>query len=506
MPEYFMLRLLVAQVSNLLYRRLPVGKPVDRRHACGLEIRDTAGWKPALPWLGLSRSTFICVLFFTLASVAGDSVSFVPEPLRTQLNLDPFYQKHIDVEGFPILGSTNVSDFALVEAAWILRQMLPHRADIFGALASNQVRLAVMAWNEFTTDVPEHRTLKSAAYWDRRARGLGATRVRPAVSFAEENLLCYPGDPYSTENILIHEFGHTIHEMGLVALDPSFDGRLRAAFKGARESGLWKGTYAITDHKEYWAEGVQSWFDDNRENDALHNHVDTRAELKEYDPNLAKLCAEVFGERAWRYLKPAQRAESDRAHLAAYDSSNAPRFRWREAPLTDRPRVAIQTEVGEIELELDAKRAPITVKNFLRYVHEGFYSDGAFHRTVTPDNQPTNKVKIEVIQAGANPAKTNQLFPAITLERTRDTGLKHEDGAVSMARIQPDSAQDNFFICIRDQPELNFGGKRNPDGQGFTAFGKVIKGMETVRRIQQSSADGQKLTPPIRIQRAIRKE
>lgn len=433
-------------------------------------------------------------------------VASVPEALRSDLKLDPFYQKHIDVEGFPILGSTNVSDFALLEAAWILRQMLPDGADIFATLGSNRVRLAVMAWNEFTTDVPEHRTLKSAAYWDRRARGLGATRVRPAVSCAEENLLCYPGDPYSTENILIHEFAHTVHEMGLVSLDPTFDQRLRAAFKRAKEAGLWKGTYAMSNHKEYWAEGTQSWFDDNRENDALHNHVDTRAELKQYDPELAKLCAEVFGDRSWRYVKPAKRSELDRAHLAGYDSSKAPRFRWREPPLTDHPRVLIQTEVGEIELELDAKRAPNTVKNFLRYVHEGFYSDGIFHRTVTLENQPTNKVKIEVIQASANPAKTNQVFPPISLERTRDTGLKHVDGAISMARFQPDSAQDNFFICIGDQPELNFGGKRNPDGQGFAAFGKVIQGMETVRKIQTASADGQKLTPPIRIQRAIRKE
>src|SRR5262249_13550872 len=154
------------------------------------------------------------------------------------------------------------------------------------AIATNKVRLAVMAWNEFTTDIPEHSDLKTQVYWDRRARGLGATRARPAVSCAEENILCYPGDPYAAENILIHEFAHTIHEIGLGRLDPTFDRRLKAAFKDATERGLWKNTYAGSNPSEYWAEGVQDWFDNNRENDSQHNQINTRAELKEYDPPL----------------------------------------------------------------------------------------------------------------------------------------------------------------------------------------------------------------------------
>jgi peptidyl-prolyl cis-trans isomerase A (cyclophilin A) len=146
----------------------------------------------------------------------------------------------------------------------------------------------------------------------------------------------------------------------------------------------------------------------------------------------------------------------------------------------------------------------VTVTNFLRYVHEGLYSNGEFHRTVTLDNQPTNTIRIEVIQASANPARTNEYFPPISLERTRDTRLKHVDGAVSMARLGPDTAQDDFFICIGDQPELDFGGRRNPDGQGFAVLGRVVEGMDIVRRIHQSPAEGQKLVPPIRIQRAVR--
>lgn len=170
-----------------------------------------------------------------------------------------------------------------------------------------------------------------------------------------------------------------------------------------------------------------------------------------------------------------------------------------------RIRAVIETELGEIEVELDVARAPVTVANFLRYVEAGHYTGGVFHRTVkrNPDNQPSNTVKIEVIQAGPNPER-KELFPAIPLERTSKTGLRHVDGAISMARLEPDSAQGDFFICIGAQPELDFGGKRNPDGQGFAAFGRVVRGKEVVRKIQQSPAEAQRLTPPVRILRIRR--
>ncbi|MCC6232189.1 MAG: peptidylprolyl isomerase [Verrucomicrobiales bacterium] len=288
------------------------------------------------------------------------------------------------------------------------------------------------------------------------------------------------------------------------SLDPTFNPRLNATYHAATNSGLWKGTYASVDAKEYWAECVQSWFDDNRENDALHNHVNTRTELRSYDPAVARLCEEVFGDRPWRYQRPRLRDPSGRLHLAGFDPAKAPTFRWREEPIPDQPRVLIQTAEGDVELVLDARAAPQTVRNFLRYVHEGWYADGAFFRTVTASNQPTNKVRIAVVQAQANAARTN-LFPAaIPLERTRDTHLTHRDGTLSMARDTPDSAQDHFFICIGDQPELDFGGRRNPDGQGFAAFGQVVKGMDVVRRIHASPAEGQLLIRPVRIQRAIR--
>lgn len=182
----------------------------------------------------------------------------------------------------------------------------------------------------------------------------------------------------------------------------------------------------------------------------------------------------------------------------------------REQP--DGIRVLVRTELGDIVLELDAKRAPGTTANFLRYVDAGHYDGGTFHRTVTLDNQPESPVKIEVIQAGVNPDRAREGFPPIPLERTSVTGLLHKDGTVSMARGAPDSATSGWFICINDQPSLDFGGARNPDGQGFAAFGRVVSGMDVVRRIQRApsssnratNVEAQRLTPPIRILKVSR--
>jgi peptidyl-prolyl cis-trans isomerase A (cyclophilin A) len=168
-------------------------------------------------------------------------------------------------------------------------------------------------------------------------------------------------------------------------------------------------------------------------------------------------------------------------------------------------RVLIQTEKGDIEVELDTGQAPVTTANFLKYVDGKYYDGGLFHRTVKPDNQPDNSVRIDVIQAGINPAKEKDGFPPIKLERTNQTKLAHKDGTISMARDGPDTATGEFFICIGDQPELDFGGRRNPDGQGFAVFGRVIKGMEVIKKIQAAPAEGQKLKPPVKILKARRK-
>jgi len=161
------------------------------------------------------------------------------------------------------------------------------------------------------------------------------------------------------------------------------------------------------------------------------------------------------------------------------------------------PRVAIDTELGTLEVALEPAKAAVTTANFLRYVDAGAYRGGVFHRVVRLDNQPRDKVRIQVIQGGTG--REDKDFPPIPLERTRDTGLRHVDGAISMARGAPDSATSDFFICVGDQPELDFGGARNPDGQGFAAFGRVVKGMELVRRIQALPAQAQALAPPVKI-------
>lgn len=165
------------------------------------------------------------------------------------------------------------------------------------------------------------------------------------------------------------------------------------------------------------------------------------------------------------------------------------------------PKVAIVTNFGTIEVEIAEKAAPITAANFLGYVDDGSFNDSIFYRTVLMDNQPDSPVKIEVIQGGLGLDKIgNARKPSIQQETTNITGLQHKDGTISMARLAPDSATSEFFICINDQPELDFGGKRNPDGQGFAAFGWVTSGMDVVRQIQVQPHEAQTLTPAIAIQ------
>ncbi len=257
---------------------------------------------------------------------------YIPEPIpppttvRTTFNLDPFYQQWIDIEGLPVVASAKVNSYALQEAAWLIRQMIGHRKDILRALAKNNVRFVVMAHNEMTTQIPEHSDLKPDFFWDVRARGLGSTPSRPAVSCGEENLLNFHGDPYGRENILIHEFSHAIHQMGLNTIDSTFDKRLAATFNAAVKKGLWQNTYAITNREEYWAEGAQSWFNTNRANDYQHNHVDTREKLKVYDPTLAALLTEVYGDSDWRYSRVINRLHL--LHLKGYFPSESPKFSW----------------------------------------------------------------------------------------------------------------------------------------------------------------------------------
>ena len=160
--------------------------------------------------------------------------------------------------------------------------------------------------------------------------------------------------------------------------------------------------------------------------------------------------------------------------------------------------VVIDTSLGTIAVDLYAGAAPVTCANFLRHADAGDYNGGRFHRVVRDDNQPNDAVRIAVVQGGEG-ANERMAGDMITLERTTVTGLRHHDGTISMARMEPDTAISDFFICVGDQPELDYGGARNPDGQGFAAFGEVTDGMEVVLAIHRAPANGQTLSPPIPI-------
>lgn len=411
----------------------------------------------------------------------------IPDRLREEWKLDRFYQKQIDAGGILVVGSAKVSDHALAEAAWIVGRMLEGRQDLVAAMRGNRVRAAVMAASESTTDVPEHANLKPKLFWDRRARGLGATRANPVVSCGEENLLGFPGDPYPGENIFVHEFAHAIHGTGLSATDPTFDRRLRAAFSAAIERGLWKNTYAATNAGEYWAEGAQSWFDDNAPPDALHNDVRTRAKLKEYDPALAKLCGEVFGDREWRYRRPADRKPEDRAHLAGYDAKKLPRFSWRDAPLGDRPRATIQTALGDFDVELDAKSSREAAATFLKIALDGGYHGGRFDRAVRSEKEPA----AGFVGAGANSAWLERTAKNLKWEALPATGVKPADGTIALVR---GGKTGEFVVFVGDPPE----------GAGdLVPFGRVSKGADTVRKLLATEENG-KLA--IDIRRVIRTE
>lgn len=251
----------------------------------------------------------------------------IPQDIVDKFSLDDFYQKCILVDDFPIVASAKVHDSALQETAYVVQAMLKEREDVLRQLAANRVRLTVMAVSERTCDVPEHSDLTPKEYWNRRARGLGATKHRPSISCAEENVLNLLGDPYRKECILIHEFSHAIHQMALVDLDPKFQANLDACFEAAQENEAWKGTYAGSNVNEYWAEGVQSWFDCNTENDSQHNHVNTREELKEHDPKLYALIESVFPNASYRYVR-SDSPERSEAHLQGLDRTKLGTFKW----------------------------------------------------------------------------------------------------------------------------------------------------------------------------------
>ena len=250
-----------------------------------------------------------------------------PSTIREAFELSLFYQQWVDVEGLPVVASEKVNPYALKEAAWLIWQMIGHRPEILHTFVQKRVRFVVIGHTEITTDIPEYSD-QGPDFLVYRFRGLGGGGLSGhiAVSSSEENLLHYPGG--GSHSIMIHEWAHAIHRFGLNTVDPTFDNRLQIAYAAAIEKGLWQGTYASSDRGEYWAVGTRAWFYPNV-GDSSYNYGNTRQALKEYDPALAALLAEVYGDSGWRYTSPAARIHLP--HLQGFNPQDSPTFQgWPE--------------------------------------------------------------------------------------------------------------------------------------------------------------------------------
>lgn len=219
-------------------------------------------------------------------------------------NIPSFYKKYIETEGLYVTSSEKVSDEALLKACDIISLMLSKRPDVKAHMVKKGCHVMVIGKDEETCDLPEFAHIcnspDSIAYWNWRARGFGgAPEDEFSSSCGEENLLALPQDKYVGENILIHEFAHLIHLIGIVGVEPGFNQRLEALLQNARNKGLWAGTYAVSNKEEYFAECVQSFFNCNRYAEpanGVHNQVNRRAKLKAYDPDMYRLLQEYFYE------------------------------------------------------------------------------------------------------------------------------------------------------------------------------------------------------------------
>lgn len=218
------------------------------------------------------------------------------------LHLDHFYKKYLSANGIAITGSWRVPDSAMVQAWNIVKFMTANLPEnVLEAMVKVKTRVSVMARYEGTTDIPEHAHLAAdtTLNWDVRARGLGGDLETPLTSCAEENLLAYQIDKYHAEDILIHEFAHSIHLIGIIQVDTTINNTLDRYLKMAESEGKYKNTYARSDIYEYWAEGVQNWFNVNAEvakPDGKHNQINTREEMRKYDPRLYELISHYFAD------------------------------------------------------------------------------------------------------------------------------------------------------------------------------------------------------------------
>src|SRR5262245_45154909 len=257
-------------------------------------------------------------------------VAPIGDALREEFKIHPFYQKHLVISGIPVIGAEEVTDFAFLECAWTLDHMLHERSMALSALVAAKVRVGIIGVRQYTMDIPENqrpRMMAKAAYNDRRSRGLGGL---PMATCAEENLLNLRGDPYTRENITIHEFSHTLAS-AIRRMDRSWYDKLKDAYNQAVEKGSYGRSYASTNEQEYWAEGAQCWFD--CANPRNSGGASNRDELKAKDAPLAALLTEVYGDTPWRYIKTERRSAAvDTAHLAGIDRAAYPVFSFSNSP------------------------------------------------------------------------------------------------------------------------------------------------------------------------------
>ena len=244
-----------------------------------------------------------------------------PSVVRAFFGLDPFYEQWIDIAGLPVVASAKVNPYALKEAAWLIRKMIGHRPEVLRAMVRNKTRFAVIAYTEIITEIPEYRIDAPPDFLVYRERGWGGSK-QSTVSSSEEDILNYRGSrTRGRYSVLIHEVAHGIHRLGFNTIDPTFDERLRDTYEAAMNKGLWNGTYASSDWKEYWAEGTQAWFHPNG-GGSFDRFGDTRQALKMYDPGLARLLTEVYGDGSWRYTLPETRTHQP--HLQGFNPQETP--------------------------------------------------------------------------------------------------------------------------------------------------------------------------------------
>ena len=248
-----------------------------------------------------------------------DDLFVAPELIETgdkviapPAGFNSFYKKYLNANGIPVTGSEYVQDTALIRVRHIIINMLAKRPDVLAQMIFHKARMGIIAAEEETSDLPEYADVEDPVSFSKRGRGYGGTINEPFSSCAEENVMrvgkndVTRADDWHGEDIMVHEFAHSIHLIGLINTIKNFDEKLQQNLNNAKSKGLWKNTYAETNIQEYFAECVQIWFEANLEGpelgDGLHNHINTRKELKDYDPNMYDLLKTIFYDTNWRPL------------------------------------------------------------------------------------------------------------------------------------------------------------------------------------------------------------